>query len=350
MAEDNKKPPRSGFVSRLIPNLPKANSASGPVSPPEFGARGVGFGESVPAESPVPSKPTAIPTSASKVPIRAPLDTGPISQTEWEKAQEGWNALKRAAGAIPPGAATSAPDVARDIEQVRSGKILPKSGSGEKPEKPMSEVHADDKAIIIAIGGGAFCAGLFGFYEGQPFLGTAFTVGGLVTMAPISPFVRSNIKWAFGRPALWTLATVTWLFLATNLGLFLYGRLAATPPPVVATGNVWESLTSDQKKVLSLAIKLLPSQQHFRVICLTSDCKDLAESFMAAFHEAGWNPLFASSTAFFQEPYGIVLYLKDPNNKALEEAIEKTTNIKIDHVEAATDPTGVESLFIGFRP
>lgn len=93
----------------------------------------------------------------------------------------------------------------------------------------MFEVHADDKAIIVAIGGSAFCAGLFGFYEGHPILGTAFTVGGLVTMAPISPFVRSKIGWAFGRPALWALATATWLFLAANLGFVIYDHFWLRP-------------------------------------------------------------------------------------------------------------------------
>jgi hypothetical protein len=94
--------------------------------------------------------------------------------------------------------------------------------SERSSERAMFEVHADDKAIITAIGGSAFCAGLFGFYEGYPVLGTAFIIGGLVTMAPISPFVRSRIGWAFGRPTLWTLAVSTWLFLAANLGFSIY--------------------------------------------------------------------------------------------------------------------------------
>ena len=98
------------------------------------------------------------------------------------------------------------------------------------------------------------------------------------------------------------------------------------------------------------AINILPKREHFRVICLTTDCKDLARDFTTVFHDAGWNPVFASSSTFFQEPYAIVLYLKNPNDKSLAEAIEKTTNLKIDHVEASSDPTGIESLFIGIRP
>lgn len=100
-------------------------------------------------------------------------------------------------------------------------------------EKSKFEVHADDKAIILALGSGAFCAGLFGFYEGHPVLGTVFTVGGLVTMAPISPFVRSHIGWAFGRPALWTLAAATWLFLAANVGFAVYDHFSPSPSALI---------------------------------------------------------------------------------------------------------------------
>ncbi len=243
----------------------------------------------------------------------------------------------------------SYPNTATVENMRRSMESSPRSEQSERSlEKPMSEMHADDKAIIIAIGGSAFCAGLFGFYEGHPILGTAFTVGGLITMAPISPFVRSRISWAFGRPALWALAITTWLLLAANLGLSLYSR-PTVHPVAVATGDVWTALTPDEKKLLSLAVKLLPTQPHFRIICLTSDCKDLAESLMVAFHDAGWNPVFATSSAFFQEPYGIVLYLKDPNDKSLKDAIEKTTSLKVDHTEVSTDPF-MESMFIGIRP
>jgi len=126
MAEDNKKPPRSGFVSRLIPNLPKTNSATEPAPPAGFGVRGIGIGESVPAESSAPSEPTAFGPSAPKAPIRDPLDVETVL-TNPDLSRYDYRAA-------PP------PDHARDIEQVRSGKVLPKGGGGrEKAEKTVSE-------------------------------------------------------------------------------------------------------------------------------------------------------------------------------------------------------------------
>jgi hypothetical protein len=107
---------------------------------------------------------------------------------------------------------------------------MPDTGAVKSPpDGEPQELYADLKAIIIAIGGSAFCASLFGFYEEHHVLGTIFGLGGLVTMAPISRFVRSRVGWAFSRPALLALGGAMWLLLAVDIGLKIWPRPSVPP-------------------------------------------------------------------------------------------------------------------------
>lgn len=134
---------------------------------------------------------------------------------------------------------------------------------------PKRELHADDKAIIIAVGGSAFCAGLFGFYESHPILGVIFTLGGLFVMATVSPFVHERLP-TVGRPALWAVNIVTWLFLAANIGLSLYEKhvateAAPTPAVVVHEGSSPSDITKATKpfkdEIVSLKNQLAAEDQ-----------------------------------------------------------------------------------------
>ncbi len=306
---------------------------------------------------------------------------------EWEKAQEGWDAARRAAGAIPPLPQRNSAEGYNEAlsilgENARRGFLAAsESGalsrfeaerqdrkadlanaieqSGQSSEKPMFDVHADDKAIIIAVGGGAFCAGLFGFYEDHPILGIIFTVGGLVTMAPISPFVRSHIGWAFGRPALWTLAVSTWLFLAANLGFAVYDRLAPQPPTGGPTGNptssqhasphyYWPPLNDGEAAALEALAKRATRPNNLRIICVDSDCRELAGNLVSVFHAAGW-PVSLEFTGNYTESVGIDIYQPDPKDRTLANIIEQATYLKVDAVKP-TDFPGITSIFIGIKP
>lgn len=163
----------------------------------------------------------------------------------------------------------------------------------------------------------------------------------------IHPRTQPKLQAMRSPVALWAMITVTWLFLAANIGFTIYGHYAGQRP--APTGRIWETLTKDQKTLLALALRNVPKRDHFRIICLTSDCKDLAADFMGVMHEANWNPIFSSSSSFFSEPYGLVIYQKDVNDRSIADAIEKTTNLKVDHIEATNDPT-IESIFLGLRP
>lgn len=196
------------------------------------------------------------------------------------------------------------------------------------------------------VGGAAFSTvlgiGLVGiFYEKEPVAGTILSIIGVLGLVAMIALLKGH-RIGVLHAAIASLIA-TWCF----LGYVLWA--VPRPAAALATGRTWAPLNSDAQKLASIAVKLVPTRERFRVICLTTDCKDLAQNFMDIFHEAGWNPVFASNTSYYQEPFGLVLYLKDPTDKSLREAIEKSTNLKIDHVEISTDPF-MESLFIGLRP
>jgi hypothetical protein len=81
---------------------------------------------------------------------------------------------------------------------------------------------------------------------------------------------------------------------------------------------------------------------------MSSDCRELAGNLISAFHAAEWRP-FAAFSGFPTEPVGITLYVKDINDHTLADAIEKSINLKVAHIEPTSDPN-LESLFIGIKP
>lgn len=236
--------------------------------------------------------------------------------------------------------AVSDPSPPERLDVLVQKALAPASAQPESAK--LTEAHY---WIYGGVGAAAFSTvfgiGLAGiFYEKEPIPGTIFSVIGFVGLIAMIALLRGH-RITILHAAIASLIA-TWCFLG-------YVLWAGPHPAAIATGRIWPPLSSDEQKLTSLAIKLVPKREHFRVICLTTDCKDLAGNFTAIFHDAGWNPVFASNATYFQEPYGIVLYLRDVNDKSLPEAIEKTTNLKIDHVEASNDPV-TESLFIGIRP
>lgn len=110
----------------------------------------------------------------------------------------------------------------RPLDTPVSSNGRPSDGVPHPRSRNLSRLHADDKTIIIAVGGGAVSVGLLAFYDHHSGFGTLYVLSGLASMAPISPFVRSRVKWVIGRPALSTLAVTTWLFAAALLGLHIW--------------------------------------------------------------------------------------------------------------------------------
>ena len=117
----------------------------------------------------------------------------------------------------------------------------------------------------------------------------------------------------------------------------------------IATGKLWPPLTDEQEASLERALKALPNHRAFRIICLSADCREFSGNIISAFHSAGWQPLAAFSNQNYSEPVGLVLYLKDLNDRSLANAIETSTGQKIDHIETSSDPT-MESLLVRIKP
>jgi hypothetical protein len=69
---------------------------------------------------------------------------------------------------------------------------------------------------------------------------------------------------------------------------------------------------------------------------------------MRVSYDVAWNPVLGASN-FYQEPYGAVLYQKNPDDRTLADAIGKIAKIKISHIYTSTIPD-TESLAIGIRP
>lgn len=96
-----------------------------------------------------------------------------------------------------------------------------------------------DLALVVAIAAAVLGTGLAGLVHKEWWSGGLFTALGLAAMAPASPFVKSHFpRWALGPSALWTLAVVTWLFLAIHVALEVRvpAKNASFASPFTVTG------------------------------------------------------------------------------------------------------------------
>lgn len=214
-----------------------------------------------------------------------------------------------------------------------------------------------EKNFWVAITGfGAILGtGLYVLAEQQWVFGSIFTVGGGVGLLLMSPLVRSKLGSWPSRKTLIAAIAVTWVFLAANIGLSIFNRISPPSGTGVAgggvpprTGKMWPPLTDEQETTLESALKAIPTRGPIRIICISSECRELAGNLIGAFHNAGWEPLAAFSGPY-NEPVGIVHYLTNINDHALANAIEKSINVKIEHIEPTSDPT-LESVFVGIKP
>ena len=278
-------------------------------------------------------------------------------EDEWKKAEAGWEVAKQRAGAIPPTSAVME-NMRRSIEAEPASRI--EQGERSSESTTVSEGGALPKTwkeaipyvvwVVLILGFGLEAVAALVRGDWLHLLVSAVGLVGLMAMALHWKRLQS---WAAGINPNWIVAAFALLLQAAIFTPFVEQQrlpftvnLGNSPSP---TGRVWPSLTKDEKSLLSLALNILPKRSHIRIICLTSDCRELAQDFMEVTHNVGWAPWFSSSNAFFYEPYGITLYLKDVNDHSLSDAIEKTTKLKIDHIEPTIDPN-LESIFIGIRP
>ncbi len=169
-----------------------------------------------------------------------------------------------------------------------------------------------------------------------PFIVVMFALGGLAIL-PILIWPPNNSASSVVIPS------------AEEIAAAVAKKMASQPAPTapVATGDIWDNLKPTQQLALERALKSLPKRDGFQVICVSTDCKDLATSFLRVLDDADWTPVLTSGNGYYQEPVGLVLYQKDVKDRSLADAIEAATGIKVERIAQATQPT--ESIFIGVR-
>jgi hypothetical protein len=202
------------------------------------------------------------------------------------------------------------------------------------PVSSSRQLHTDDKAIILTLGGSAFCAGLFGFYESHEVLGSIFIAGSLIVMAPISPFVRSRVNWVAGRPALWALGLATWLFLAINIALKVWPVSAGNDP----RADYWTALTITQQDALTAKLRSVP-RRTLEIQCGYRSCNDFADSLVAAFRAVGgWQVTRSKTVGMSSSGTGIFIAPGDETAKLIKAALEDVAKIPGIEVSFAPDP------------
>jgi hypothetical protein len=325
----------------------------------------------------------------------------PTPIQEWKQAQEGWEAAKRAAGAIPPlPLQNSTKSIAEDDAQRFLDAIRPLQQSaaegaaaaererirqetlrrrppGSKDSTQYSEKPTVSEgswypttwreAVPLAVWGILVFACGFEFVSsathGELWPSIYSGVGFVVLLAMLihgSAFIERlkalDIGWMIGVGlVLFALSIISqrqFEFIgpsADEIAAAVAKKLSSQPTPMapVATGDTWENLTPAKQLALERALKLLSKREGFQVICVSTDCKDLATSFLRVFRDADWAPVLTAGNAYYQEPVGLTLYQMDIKDRSLAEAIETATGLKIERIVPATLPT--ESIFIGVR-
>jgi hypothetical protein len=127
-----------------------------------------------------------------------------------------------------------------------------------------------------------------------------------------------------------------------------------TPPqrtssPTQPLSYRWAPLNEDEQLSLRISLKTAPKPGPFRVICLSSDCRDLANSFVSVFHGVGWD-IGSEIAGLYTTPVGISLYLKDEHDHLLANLIEKATKGRLVVEVRKSDDPRFESLLIGVKP
>jgi hypothetical protein len=190
-----------------------------------------------------------------------------------------------------------------------------------------------------------------------------YSVIGLVFagVGPIFPWIRTrrwipeNVSASLSRAAL-----DARIWIVTLLLIFIYGtgpeiyRRAVQPTtpqvrvPPSLTARLWSPLTDDQESSLERALRAISKRAPLQIICMSTDCRELAGNFISAFNSSGWQ-VRAAFSGYPSEPVGLVLFQTDINDHSLADTIETTTRLKIQRIEPSAMPTG-NSLFIGIKP
>jgi hypothetical protein len=231
-------------------------------------------------------------------------------------------------------------DISRAMQDSeRREKEVPKDDKSNLPptSKKTFSMSRDDSIFWVSL---ASFGGGFSVMSLSPALGTSLVALGI-----------AGLMWAnrghMPKPP-WRMAALI-VAMAMTCSFVMYDIYDRNFGHRIPTGRIWSALTDDQKKSLGLVLSALPKRDSIQVICLTTDCQELAQDFMRVFYEAEWNPVLGASSFFSQVPYGAVLYQTDVTDQRLKNAIEKTTNIRILRILPSAFPN-LDSIFLGIKP
>lgn len=301
---------------------------------------------------------------------------------EWEKVQEGWDALRRATGAIPPLSPqnfnTTLPDsmpVAGPSDAWPEGsKASPvaywlnrrvrerelsaeKNGVAEAATKHTTKTDPETFAILLTAYGAVFGAGLLQIAARDWYFGPIFTVGGGLGLMSILPFVRPKLQVMRSTRVLWAMVAMAWLFLGANLGFAVYDHFWPAQREATETVPVlperWPALTKTKTADLAERVQSVPPED-IVVACGTINCRDLADEIADILLKTeGWKvSVLHRGGLDISGVTGIQLNPNEPATQALRQAIESATKLKVTIGPDTRKDVGSNQSFltVGTRP
>ena len=241
-------------------------------------------------------------------------------------------------------------DAARDLEQIRSGKILPKNWSGASQDRAQSErpsektavpypssetaspMHARDRRLYVILAWSAIPAALIvGCYIawGSSQLPDAWAIAGIavgllaMAGATIYALEKKPPSPRYPGPIMIAVAALTWALIGWQTWMFFHSSTGVSP-------EKWAALTPSQTEALASRARFIPAED-IVVACETLNCKDLADEIAEILRKTpGWKVSILHRGGFdITGVAGIRLNPNEPATAALKDAIEATTGLAV---------------------
>jgi hypothetical protein len=117
----------------------------------------------------------------------------------------------------------------RSSERVMPAKPSPVTQRPAEPAIPGTSESEKNFAVALAAHGALFGTGLLQLAAHDWWFGGVYTVGGALGLMSVTPLIRARFEVLRSPRSLWTAITVTWLFLAANIGFSSYAWWTAPP-------------------------------------------------------------------------------------------------------------------------
>jgi hypothetical protein len=172
------------------------------------------------------------------------------------------------------------PFTAAKREQVSERATVPRQVRSSEMESGSDD--SKNFTAALAVSGALLGTGLYRLAEHDWWFGGFYTAGGALVFMSVTPLIRSKIGFLRSPQALWVAISVTWLFLAANIGFSTYEHFwsaqSKVPPsnPGSASPEKWPALTNAEAVALADRVRAIPPED-IVVACETINCRDLAD-------------------------------------------------------------------------